>query len=148
MWATEMGRDLLGDDVPPDEVNIIKEGHFGWPYCYDNKVPDKETNPNNSKFDCNKTILPTLKLQAHSAPLGLAFYNGDLLVSYHGSWNRSIPTGYKVVRFVNNKQEDFITGWLLDGKALGRPADIIVDKNTNIYISDDKTGVVYRVVKR
>ena len=148
IWATDMGRDLLGDDVPPDEVNIIKEGHYGWPYCYDDRVPDKETNPNNSKIDCNKTILPTHKLQAHSAPLGLAFLDGNLLVSFHGSWNRTVPTGYKVVRFVNNKQEDFITGWLSGGAALGRPADIIVDKNGNLYISDDKAGVIYLVSRR
>ncbi len=143
IWATEMGRDFLGDNIPPDEVNIIKEGQFyGWPYCWGDGNPDKDINRGGANFDCLKSVNPALKLQAHSAPLGLAFLNGDLLVAYHGSWNRSVPTGYKVVRFRNGKEEDFITGWLKEGEVLGRPADILV-KGSEIYISDDKAGVIY-----
>lgn len=144
IWATNMGRDYLGDDLPPDTVNIIKDGaNYGWPYCYGNKVTDSQTNPNNSKFDCSKMEAPKLAFQAHSAPLGLAFLGEDLLVSYHGSWNRSVPTGYKVVKFHNGIQEDFISGWLQpNGDVLGRPVDILI-KGTEIYISDDKSGVIY-----
>ena len=156
VWVTEMGRDLLGDDIPPDEIDIVKEGNdYGWPYCYGDKIPDPQINKANSKKDCTQTQSPEIEIQAHSAPLGLAFYKGDLLVSYHGSWNRSVPTGYKVVRFKNGQQENFITGWLDGDKVLGRPADILVrDENTTlrsdsesaIYISDDKAGVIYTVV--
>lgn len=164
IWATDMGRDLLGDDIPPEEVNIIKPtNHYGWPYCWGDKVIDQETNKNGSKFDCSKSIAPHLTFQAHSAPLGLAFLATDLLVAYHGSWNRTVPTGYKVVRFPLDKQGnpegepvDFISGWLqttcvitealtdCDPEVLGRPVDIFVD-GKNIYISDDKAGVVYLV---
>lgn len=147
VWVTEMGRDLLGDDIPPDEINIAKEGRdYGWPYCFGDKKPDPELNKENSKIDCSLTESPEIEIPAHSAPLGLAFYQGDLLVSYHGSWNRSVPTGYKVVRFKNGKQSDFITGWLDGDKVLGRPVDILVKDENTIYISDDKAGVIYTVV--
>jgi glucose/arabinose dehydrogenase len=143
IWATEMGRDFLGDDIPPDEVNIVKDNQFyGWPYCWGDANPDKDFNQGGGTFNCNQSVNPQIKLQAHSAPLGLAFLGNDLLVSYHGSWNRSIPTGYKVVRFKNGVQEDFITGWISGGEVLGRPVDILVD-GSKIYISDDKAGVIY-----
>ena len=98
-----------------------------------------------------------IDLQAHSAPLGLAFYfgknfpeeyKGDLFVAYHGSWNRKIPTGYRVVRIdIETKQvHDFATGWLTpENKVLGRPVDIIFDKEGIMYVSDDNAGVIYRV---
>ena len=143
IWATEMGRDFLGDDTPPDEVNIIREGKFyGWPFCWGDGSPDRDENKNGTKFDCAGSVNPQIKLQAHSAPLGLAFLDNDLLVSYHGSWNRSIPTGYKVVRFRNGVQEDFISGFTRGSEVLGRPVDILL-KGSDIYISDDKAGVVY-----
>lgn len=144
IWATDMGRDFLGDNLPPDEINIIKENQFyGWPYCYGNKIHDNGFDKNNT-YDCNQSIKPEVELQAHSAPLGLSFYKGSLLVSYHGSWNRTTPTGYKVVRIQNGKVEDFITGWITEGQVLGRPVDILT-QNDNIYISDDKAGVIYLV---
>lgn len=146
IWATNMGRDFLGDNLPPDTINIIRDGaDYGWPYCYGNKVTDSQTNSGNSKFDCSKMEAPKIEIQAHSAPLGLAFLGSDLLVAYHGSWNRSVPTGYKVVKFHNGVQEDFITGWLQpNGDVLGRPVDILVKGNGNeIFISDDKAGVIY-----
>ncbi len=110
---------------------------------------------------CRTTLGPAVSLQAHSAPLGISFfplqgwpkdYQLDLLVAFHGSWNRSQPTGYKIVRiFLENdgkyvKTEDFISGFLTaDNLALGRPADILIVPNGRIYISDDKTGVIYLV---
>lgn len=159
MWATDMGRDLLGDNIPPEEVNIIEEGKdYGWPYCYADKVHDDNFDPKKSK-SCEQTVSPKIMFQAHSAPLGLAFipdswpneYRGDLLVAYHGSWNRTQPTGYKVVRFdldENGKskgESDFLTGFLDGNSALGRPVDLLFDSQGNLFISDDKSGVVYKV---
>jgi len=163
-WATEMGRDLIGDDIPPDEINVIQEGKFyGWPYCYGKKVHDVTFDKSAaSKQTCETSIPSHVDIQAHSAPLGLAFignmwgkeYQGNLFVSYHGSWNRTVPTGYKVVRYKLDEQgnyigvEDFITGWLqTDGTALGRPVDILIKNNNTMFISDDKAGVVYLVRK-
>jgi glucose/arabinose dehydrogenase len=163
IWATEMGRDFLGDDLPPDEINLILEGqNYGWPYCYGKRVHDDRFDPEGLKRDfCKDTVPSYIDLPAHSAPLGLAFfpaewpkeYRYNLLVAYHGSWNRTVPTGYKVVRFkldqagnVLGPAEDFITGWLTPQGALGRPVDILITDDGVIFISDDKAGVVYRVV--
>jgi len=167
IWATEMGRDLLGDNIPPDEINIIEEGkNYGWPICYGKNIHDTEFDKNT--YIRNPCMEPFEKpshidIQAHSAPLGLAFvsantgwlkeYANNLFVAYHGSWNRSVPTGYKVVRYKLDAQgkylgmEDFITGWLTpDGKtAYGRPVGILVQPNGEMYITDDKAGVIYRV---
>ncbi len=162
VWATEMGRDYLGDDLPPDEINIILEGRdYGWPYCYGKRVHDDTFDPDGSHREfCAETIPSFIDIPAHSAPLGLAFFPGtwprefrdDLLVAYHGSWNRTEPTGYKVVRHRLDSAgnpvevEDFITGWLTPAGALGRPVDILITDDGVIFISDDKAGVVYRVV--
>lgn len=163
VWVTEMGRDFLGDNLPPDEINILEEGKdYGWPYCYGKRVHDSQFDPKGAKKDfCKQTVPSYIDLPAHSAPLGLAFfpaagwppeYRHNLLVAYHGSWNRTIPTGYKVVRLKLDDKgnhlglEDFITGWLTPQGALGRPVDILIKPNGEMYISDDKAGVVYRVV--
>ena len=157
IWATEMGRDLLGDDIPPDEINILKEGkNYGWPNCYGQNIHDSDFDKNTYvRNPCMEPFeTPALvDLPAHSAPLGLAFINdNDLLVAYHGSWNRSVPTGYKIVRlkFGSNNtylgSEDFITGWLQsNGTTLGRPVGLLVTKESEIFISDDKSGVIYRI---
>ena len=173
LFATEMGRDWLGDNIPPDEINVIEEGkNYGWPNCYGKNVHDtnfdKNTyirNPCREPFETPSAI----DIPAHSAPLGLAFipadskwpkeYWGNLLVAYHGSWNRTQPTGYKVVRYVLNEQgtsqsdsrqaviseQDFISGWLTPQGALGRPVDILVKTDGTMYLSDDKAGVIYRI---
>ena len=163
VWVTEMGRDFLGDDLPPDEINILQEGKdYGWPYCYGKQAHDDKFDPKGLKKDfCKQTVPSHLDLQAHSAPLGLAFfpetgwpqeYRHNLLVAFHGSWNRSVPTGYKVVRIKLDEKgnylgiEDFITGWLTGQGALGRPVDLVIKNNGEIYISDDKAGMVYRVL--
>ncbi len=156
LWATDNGRDLLGDDLPPDEINIVEEGkHYGWPYCYGQRIPDPQYRDANL---CATTVPPAVELQAHSAPLGLRFYvgdmfpemyRGDLFVAYHGSWNRKVPTGYKVVRIhLNGKPivEDFIVGWLMGEEKWGRPVDIIVGEDGSMYISDDHAGTIYRVI--
>jgi glucose/arabinose dehydrogenase len=164
VWATEMGRDYLGDDLPPDEINLILEGRdYGWPYCYGKRVHDNQFDPTGAHREfCGETIPSFIDIPAHSAPLGLAFFPGawprefryNLLVAYHGSWNRTVPTGYKVVRYKLDgagnplDAEDFITGWLTPAGALGRPVDILITDDGVIFISDDKAGVVYRVVYR
>jgi len=166
LWGTEMGRDNLGDDIPPDEMNIIKSGaDYGWPNCYGAKIVDKTVNPN---ADCQNTVAPIFQIPAHSAPLGWAFINssqfpadwqGDILVSYHGSWNRSTPIGYKVVHLKVSdnsitSSEDFLSGFLPAGalvgpvQADGRPVDLTFDQNGNLYLSDDKNGSVYIIQKQ
>jgi len=161
MWATEMGRDLLGDNIPPDEINIIQEGGwYGWPWFYGKNIEDHSWTTGIPIY-AFEPISSHIDLQAHSAPLGLAFvpeegwpkgYWYNLFVSYHGSWNRSVPTGYKVVRIKLDSKgnylgtEDFITGWLTSSGVLGRPVDILVQPGGTMYISDDKAGVIYKVV--
>ncbi|MDD5713008.1 MAG: PQQ-dependent sugar dehydrogenase [Smithellaceae bacterium] len=171
IWATDMGRDYLGDDLPPDEVNIIRfERNYGWPFCYGKKILDEEFDSSSEAArTCNKSEPSYLDIPARSAPLGLAFipaegwpaeYRYNLLVALHGSWNRSIPTGYKVVRFKLDERGryldtdesgaprmlDFITGWLTAGdRSLGRPVDLLALPGGKLYISDDKAGVIYLV---
>jgi glucose/arabinose dehydrogenase len=167
VWATVNGRDWLGDDLPPEVVvDLGKDGgDFGWPYCYGDRVPDPNfTKPGDDR--CKNVARPKVRMQAHSAPLGLAFYEGsefpaeyrnDLFVAFHGSWNRSVPTGYKVVRVKLDDEgqpvggaEDFITGWLAPGETkrgrwMGRPVGIIFGGDGAMYLSDDAGGVIYRV---
>lgn len=177
IWATEMGRDNLGDDLPPDEVNIIKVAgpenkfgarRYGWPFCYGDRVKDKTFNPGkidraDIPQDCGQTEKPIIEIPAHSAPLGLVFipqsgewpneWKNNLLVAYHGSWNRSEPTGYKIVKFAADKEgkvskaEDFITGWFSPNKKniYGRPVDLKFNSDGNLFISDDQAGVIYKV---
>ena len=160
MWASDNGRDWLGDDLPPDEINMVNKGKdYGWPYCYGDRIPDPKFN---DRRRCINTVAPAVELQAHSAPLGLTFYDGDqfpedykgdLFVAYHGSWNRSVRTGYKVVRirFENGRPEgieDFATGWLQVTKVLGRPVDVLVGSDGALYVSDDRSGIIYRVTYR
>jgi glucose/arabinose dehydrogenase len=157
-----MGRDLIGDNMPPEEVNIVEDGKdYGWPYCYAARVHDDNFDPKKA-HSCENTVAPHITFQAHSAPLGLAFipeswpaqYRGDLLVVYHGSWNRTEPTGYKVARFdldenyTSNGESDFRSGFLEGDGVLGRPVDVLFDARGNLFISDDKAGVIYRISQK
>ena len=180
IWATEMGRDNLGDNLPPDEINIVKVAgsedkfgakRYGWPFCYGNKIRDIKFNPEKIErtdipSDCSKTEPPAIEIPAHSAPLGLAFiplnggwpkeWEGDLLVALHGSWNSSVPVGYKIVRYdldadgkvLSQKPIDFISGWFENGKTYGRPVDLKFGPDGILYISDDATGNIYTVSAR
>jgi len=158
IYATENSRDRLGEDIPPDEINIIKESKdYGWPYCYGKNIPDPFGKDIPASL-CISRQPSFIDLQAHSAPLGLTFYfgnqfpksyQGKLFVAYHGSWNRKVPTGYKIVIIdTQTKQvEDFATGWLTeDFKVLGRPVDVIVDKEGSLFVSDDNAGLVYKII--
>ena len=165
VWTTDNGRDWLGDNLPPEEINDLgpNGGNAGWPYCYGKRVADGSQSKD---YDCAKTIAPKVEMQAHSAPLGLLFYDGNLFpaeyrgnlfVTFHGSWNRSVPTGYKVVRIKFDDKgepqgppEDFISGWIRPGETkkgvwMGRPVGLVVGPDGAMYISDDDAGVVYRV---
>lgn len=153
LYATDMGRDMLGDDVPPEEVNVIREsGHYGWPYCYGERVRDATFLPEFA-FDCASTIPPLVELPAHVAPLGLAFLpDGDLLVAEHGSWNSSVKVGYKVVRVPltaagrpEGEPVDFLTGFLRGDVVHGRPVDVLVEDDGSILVTDDRHGAVYRM---
>jgi len=164
IYATENSRDQLGEDLPPDEIDIIKgNGNYGWPICYGNNVLDTDFHKDDHvhiRPDCAVPFeTPSLvDLQAHSAPLGLAFYygqqfpqeyEGKLFVAYHGSWNRKVPTGYKLVVIdVETKEvKDFATGWLTeDFKVLGRPVDVIIDEDGSLFVSDDNAGLVYKII--
>jgi glucose/arabinose dehydrogenase len=167
LWATNNGRDLMGDDLPPENIYIVLEGRdYGWPRCHSGDVIDPDFG---SPTACEGVELPVTKMQAHSAPLGLVFYTGegtsqpfpqdywgDLFIAFHGSWNRSTPTGYKIVRLpLDGSQptgpvEDFAVGWLdgETGEASGRPVGLAVGPDGALYVSDDKGGFVYRIYYR
>lgn len=166
VWGTEMGRDFLGDDLPPDEINILEQGqHYGWPYCYGKNQTDTTIRNVPASIRCSSPeMTPShIDIPAHSAPLGLAFvpeegwpeeYWYNLLVAMHGSWNRSEPAGYKIVRYKLSAEgaylgeEDFISGWLDGDNAWGRPVDILIQPGGTLYISDDHAGVIYKVQSR
>jgi glucose/arabinose dehydrogenase len=158
LWATNNGRDYLGDDLPPETVNLVRQGdNFGWPVCHAGDIVDPELGDPNS---CQGITAPMVKMQAHSAPLGLGFYTGSqfpveyrggLFVAFHGSWNRSVPTGYKVVfiPFQDGKAgaaQDFATGWLANGADWGRPVDVITAPDGSLFVSDDSGSTIYRMI--
>src|SRR5882762_1636776 len=157
LWANNNDRDDLGDELPPEHLNILRDGKwYGWPQCY---LPG-EANPEYPNADCSGVEPPAITFQAHSAPLGLAFYagsmfpaeyQGDAFMTYHGSWNRTVPTGAKVVRVrVQNGRptaiDDFVTGWqLADGSRWGRPVSLLVMPDGALLVSDDYAGRIWRV---
>src|ERR1700723_1236328 len=167
VWVTVNGRDWLGDDLPPETIYDLGKngGDGGWPYCYGDRVPDSNFTKSGDNR-CQNVLEPKVQMQAHSAPLGLAFYEGtqfpseyqnSIFVAFHGSWNRSIPTGYKVVRVKLDDKgqpvggaQDFITGWLAPGEKqkgrwMGRPGGVAFSGDGTMYLSDDSSGVIYRI---
>ena len=158
LWATDNGRDLMGDDLPPETIYLVNEGaDYGWPSCHSGRILDPEFGYEGA---CDDVEPPIAEMQAHSAPLGLVFYDGeafpepyrgDLFIAYHGSWNRSVPTGYKVVRLPfqgsdpGSQVVDFATGWLDEGKVTGRPVGLAVGPDGALYVSDDTGGFIYRI---
>jgi glucose/arabinose dehydrogenase len=158
MWFTDNGRDMLGDDVPPDELNRVGKiaSHFGFPFCHAGEISDPEFG---AQGDCGNFIAPALKLGPHVAPLGIEFYTGDmfpaeyrgqLFIAEHGSWNRSEKIGYRImlVRMGDNGPsgyEIFADGWLNGGEVSGRPVDLLILDDGSMLVSDDKSGSIYRI---
>ena len=160
LWFTDNGRDMLGDNIPPCELNKVteKDQHFGYPYCHGSDIGDPEFG---GEYSCSDFVMPAQNLDPHVAPLGLKFYTGkmfpdeykgDIFIAEHGSWNRSKKIGYRIsrVKIENNKSvgyETFIYGWLDDEEqeAWGRPVDILILEDGSMLISDDKANAIYRV---
>ncbi len=159
LWFTDNGRDHLGDDVPPCELNHApRQGmHFGFPHCHGQSIEDPEFNQDKS---CADFVAPTVDLGAHVAPLGMKFYTGNMFpesyrnqifLAEHGSWNRSEKSGYQVSLVKLDQQgnvisyEPFITGWLQGQKNWGRPVDVLIMPDGALLISDDQGGRIYRV---
>lgn len=159
LWFSDNGRDMLGDDIPPEELNRVSENgqHFGFPYRYGENVPDPEWG---SKLPSGLTTqTPAALLQAHMAPLGVRFYQGKmfpasyrnaLFVATHGSWNRSTPVGYCVMLARPDAQgkarpELFAKGWLRGREVSGRPVDLQELPDGSLILSDDYAGCLYRL---
>jgi glucose/arabinose dehydrogenase len=173
LWGFDHGSDGLGDDVPPEEIDLLAGGKsYGWPYCWGRQNLDPvvdEPRPDLQKSAyCPGTQSSAAEAPAHSAPIAFLFYRGgqfpaeyrgDAFVAFHGSWNRAVPAGYKVVRVrfssgvpgplpnTGPAQEDFLSGFLIEGgrAQFGRPAGLAVDATGALIVSDDANGVIYRV---
>ena len=159
LYATDNGRDLLGDDIPPCELNrVIAGGFYGWPFAYGDRSSDPDLGAGRER-EIAASIPPAHPFRAHNAPLGIAFVRSDLappslrgaaLVALHGSWNRRAKDGYKVVALHwqpdgRIEERDFAVGFLDDEGVIGRPVDVAEGPDGAVYISDDFTGSVYRV---
>ena len=159
LWFTDNGRDWLGDDSPPCELNRAPAAgmHFGFPYCHAGIIADPEYG---RERDCGEFTAPAQALGPHVAPLGMAFYDGamfpdeyrgDIFIAEHGSWNRSSKIGYRVTRVVLDDAGNavdyrpFIVGWLEGERNWGRPADVFVMPDGALLVSDDQAGAIYRV---
>lgn len=160
LWFTDNGRDGMGDEVPPCELNkLTKKGeHFGYPYCHGDDVSDPKFG---SKRKCSEFTKPQYNFRAHTAPLGMAFYKGDMfpedykgdvIVAQHGSWDRSSKIGYRLMRIhiMNDKAvkgEVFADGWLDESNQTqtGRPVDVLQMPDGSILVSDDYAGRIYRI---
>lgn len=156
-WATNHGRDLMGDDLPPETLYRVVEGaDAGWPRCHAAEIPDPDfgdqPDPDSGLRGCEGVAEPALTYQAHAAPLGLAFWRDHAVIAFHGSWNRSTKVGYEVVWVPwddgpTGAPEVLVGGFLDDasGDASGRPAGVIVGSDGALYVSDDKAGFIYRI---
>jgi glucose/arabinose dehydrogenase len=158
LWFTDNGRDWLGPDAPPDELDRAPRAglHFGFPFCHGGTILDPDFGAGQR---CADYTAPERVLGAHVAALGMRFYPGtmfppayreQIFIAEHGSWNRVIPVGYRItlVRLENGRAvsyEPFATGWLRGGSAWGRPVDLLVMPDGALLVSDDKAGVVYRI---
>lgn len=161
LWFTDNGRDLMGDDMPSDELNEITGAgeHFGYPYCHQGDTLDPEFGKGRN---CSEFVPPVLKLGAHVASLGMRFYQGRqfpasyrgaILVAEHGSWNRSRKSGYRVmvVRLDGSRvlsYQPLLTGFEQNQRAWGRPADVQPLPDGSVLVSDDLAGAVYRITYR
>jgi len=158
LWFTDNGRDWLGDDIPPDELNraATRGLHFGYPFCHGRTIADPEFG---HQRDCEKFTPPAIELGPHVAALGMRFYTGrmfpaeyrhQIFIAEHGSWNRSKKIGYRVslVTLENNhaiSYTPFARGWKIEEGFWGRPVDLLVMPDGALLISDDYRGAIYRV---
>jgi glucose/arabinose dehydrogenase len=158
LWFTDNGRDWMGEEIPPDELNRAPKAglHFGFPHWHGREIPDPTYGKKRKR---EEFVPPEAELGPHVASLGMRFYTGymfppeyrgRIFIAEHGSWNRSDPLGYRIttVRVVNNKAVDyqvFAEGWLKDGGAWGRPVDVQVMPDGALLVSDDKAGAIYRI---
>lgn len=158
LWFTDNGRDWLGDNQPPDELNHApKTGlHFGYPYCHGGTIPDPDYG---AKHACREFTAPAVMLGPHVASLGMRFYTGamfpreyrnQIFIAEHGSWNRSEKIGYRITLVSRDDQGNlrysvFAKGWLQGEKAWGRPVDLLVMPDGALLVSDDLAGVIYRI---
>ena len=158
LWFTDNGRDMLGDDIPADELNVATEAgqHFGYPYCHAGDILDPELGRARS---CADYVPPAQKLGPHVAAIGMRFYNGTMFpeeyrgsvfIAEHGSWNRTRMIGYRVmqVRLENGKAvsyEPFAEGWLQGEERWGRPVDVLVMPDGALLVSDDFGDAIYRI---
>ena len=158
-WFTVNGRDMLGDDTPPDTLDHAPKAglDFGFPYCHAGTISDPEFG---RKHSCSEFAPPAQKLGPHVAPLGMRFYTGtqfpprfrdQIFIAEHGSWNRSRKIGYRVTLVTLDDQrraigyETFAEGWLQGERAWGRPADVLVAPDGSLLVSDDEAGAIYRI---
>ena len=153
IWATNMGRDMLGDDQPPETLYEVVDGtDAGWPRCHAGTIVDPEFGVDGA---CDGVTQPVATFGAHTAPLGLVGWEGHLVIAFHGSWNRSEKAGYDILWLPwdggpAGPAEPFATGFLPAGAqdALGRPAGLAVGGDGALYVSDDKAGFIYRIARR
>ena len=158
LWFTDNGRDWLGDDRPPDELNRATGSglHFGYPYCHGGDIPDPEFG---QERGCQEFTPPARNLGPHVAAIGMRFYTGDMfpeeyrnqiLIAEHGSWNRAEPLGYRLSLVRQEKgqvtaYEVFAEGWLQGGRPWGRPVDVLVMPDGALLVSDNQASVIYRI---
>lgn len=159
LWFTDNGRDWLGDDAPPDELDHAPRAglHFGYPYCHGGTLTDPDFGRQRA---CAEFVAPAQNLGAHVAALGMRFYTGtqfpaayrgQIFIAEHGSWNRSRKSGYRIslVRLAGGRAvayESFASGWLQGETAWGRPADVLVLPDGSLLVADDHAGAIYRIV--
>ena len=159
LWFTDNGRDQLGDDVPPDELNRAPRAgmHFGYPYCHGGTIADPQYG---ASRPCSEFVAPAQNLGPHVASLGMRFYTGtqfpvayrnQIFIAEHGSWNRSRKTGYRITLVRVDASgtavgyEPFAQGWLQGESVWGRPADVLVAPDGSLLVSDDHAGAIYRI---
>jgi glucose/arabinose dehydrogenase len=157
VWATNMGRDFLGDDSPPETLYRVQDGaDAGWPRCHAGTIVDPDfgarPSPATGAIGGQGVVAPQGMFQAHAAPLAIAFWQDRALIAFHGSWNRSSKVGYEVAWMPwsdgpAGPLETFAGGFLdpSTGQATGRPAGLVVGADDALYVSDDKAGIVYRI---
>lgn len=159
LYATDNGRDLLGDDFPPCELNrVVRGGFYGWPYANGQRVPDPDLGAGR-EAEIAGSIPPAHGFRPHNAPLGIAFLHGDAwppayrdaaIVALHGSWNRTRKDGYQLVSvhwgpYGTIEERPFLTGLLREDEAIGRPVDVLATDEGTLYVSDDYAGAIYRI---